>query len=97
MSKKYVCPRCKSQLKVYREYVFEKQQLINSKTGQVNKKIINTKAEKVDTPGGLECTKCDFIYYGLDSESNDIEGKSYGYLNDLFEILNESKDTDQVI
>lgn len=97
MSDKYVCPKCKSQLKVYKEYLFEKQQLVHPRNGQVNKKVINTKAEKVDMPGGLQCTKCDFIYYGLDAESNGIERKSYGYLNDLFEILKESKDTDQVI
>lgn len=94
MKNKYVCPKCNSRLKVYREYVLEKQRLINPETGILNKKIITTKAEKLDTPGGLECTKCDFIYYGLDSKSN--KGEKYEYLDTLFEMINEQSEADEI-
>ena len=94
LKNKYVCPECSSQLKVYREYVLEKQRLINPKTGMLNKKTITTKAEKLDTPGGLECTKCDFVYYGLDSKSN--RGEKYEHLNTLFEIINEQNGADEI-
>ena len=95
MKNKYVCPKCGSQLKAYREYIFEKQQLINTKTGKPNKQVKRTEAEKVDVPGGVECTKCDFIYYGLSSKSN--ENEEYEYLNRLFEIINESENSEEII
>lgn len=95
MENKYICPKCGSRLKAYREYIFEKQQLINPKTGQLNKKVLKTKAEKTNTPGGIECIKCDFVYYGMDA--TDCEGRKYRYLNELFEVLNESEDAEEII
>lgn len=94
MKNQYTCPKCDGQLRAYKEYVFEKLQLINKKTGKLNKKVSRTEPEKVDVPGGVECVECDFIYYGLDSKSN--YGEEHEYLNRLFQIINESEDGEEV-
>lgn len=63
MKDKYVCPLCGSQLKAWQEYVYEKQVLINTKTGKPYKKIIKTPVESLPHNCGLECTNegCEFI------------------------------------
>ncbi|MGJ0846551.1 hypothetical protein ACR77J_07675 [Tissierella praeacuta] len=87
MDNKYVCPKCDSQLKVYEEYLFQKEKTIDIKTGKPNKKITHTKPERVDLPIGLQCTKCDFIYSGYHLVSNETPSTSYDYLNELIEDL----------
>lgn len=87
MEVKYICPKCGSQLKEWEEFVFEKQYLINSKTGLKNKRLFKTD-ESYTGLGGLCCSKCDFVYSGYNCEDN--EGNNHKYLDELFEILNDN-------
>lgn len=60
---RYVCPKCGSQLRAWQEYLYEKQVLINAKTGKPYKKVLKTPTERLCHNSGLQCTndKCDFI------------------------------------
>lgn len=87
MKNKYVCPKCNSQLKVYKEYLFKRECNINVNTGKLNKKKTSTKPVPAETPIGLACTKCDFIYYEFYCVSNKSTEKEYEYLNQLFKNI----------
>lgn len=94
--KNYVCPKCDSQLLAYREYIFEKRKLINPKTGKLNKTTTKTGAEKVDTCGGLMCSKCNFIYYGLSCESNERGRVNYKDLDELLDLINNDENREDI-
>jgi glutaredoxin len=81
MSVKYVCPQCESALKYWKQYGFNKEQLINKNTGALNKTIKKNREYPLYTQG-LSCTNCDFIYYN--TAPNDVE---YEHLNHIFDNI----------
>lgn len=57
MQGKYICPKCGNKIKYWKVYIFDKEQIINPITGQLNK-IIKTEAHELDSMTGLRCTEC---------------------------------------
>jgi hypothetical protein len=86
--KKYVCPDCGGHFKYWKEYVYNIERPINKITGKMNKKVIKSGESEIDTCG-ISCTDCSFMYYG--NMCSTLDGKSYDYLNQLFDIIAEMK------
>lgn len=76
---KYECPKCQSQLKYWKEFLFDKERTINKQTGRLNKKITKSKETELDQHG-ISCTKCDFQYYGNENGNDDV----YEHLDKIF-------------
>lgn len=79
---RYECPNCKSQLKFWKQYGFNKERLVNKKTGSLNKIEKRSKEEFELYTQGLACTKCDFVYFNV--ANNEIE---YENLNHIFDKI----------
>ena len=82
MCKKYVCPKCGSQLKVWQEYIFTKEAKVNPNTGKIYKTVTKTPIEENNDMAGFMCTNenCDFLINTI----NDVDMvKRYSWLNDI--------------
>lgn len=76
---RYECPKCQSQLKFWREFVYDKVRLVNKRTGGLNKNVSKTQGVELDTCG-LKCTNntCDFSHYANES----LDG--FDHLDDVY-------------
>jgi hypothetical protein len=82
--KNYSCPVCKGKLLVTQEHGFDKEQLINPKTGIPQKKVKTRHWGPIDTPTILKCSNhnCDFEYFPGDGDK---------FFGELFDIILDSE------
>lgn len=77
------CPLCSGQLFFWEEYVYQESQNINNKTGLLEKRILKSKPEQVNT-NGIECKKCGKTWSGSACDFKDSR------IEKIFELINKS-------
>ena len=82
MNKKYVCPKCGSQLKVWQERIYYRESKVNPYTGKLNKTINNTKHEDNIGMCGFECINEEGGFV-INSVSETSRMDKYKYLYDI--------------
>lgn len=54
------CPKCGNKIKVWKEYLVTREQVINPNTGELGR-IKMTDRQEIDSMIGVCCTKCDWL------------------------------------